>query len=86
MLTVQLRDMHLYDVKRILTLDTARTYTLRGWDNGWKDITATLPSDSLTLYFDSVPDYKLFVIYGSTPYVADMQRPFVIQGNSVMYY
>lgn len=84
--TVQLRDMHLYDVKRILTLDTARTYTLRGWDNGWKDITATLPSDSLTLYFYSVPDYKLFVIYGSTPYVADMQRPFVIQGNSVMYY
>ena len=84
--TVQLRDMHLYDVKRILTLDNARTYTLRGWDNGWKDITATLPSDSLTLYFDSVPDYKLFVIYGSTPYVADMQRPFVIQGDSVVYY
>lgn len=47
--TVQLGDMHLYDVKRVLTLDTARTYTLRGWDN-------------------------------------DMQRPFVMQGDSVVYY
>ena len=47
--TVQLRDMHLYDVKWVLTLDTARTYTLRGWDN-------------------------------------DMQRPFVMQGDSVVYY
>ena len=84
--TVQLRDMHLYDVKRVLTLDTARTYTLRGWDNGWKDIATALPADSLTLHFDSVPDYKLFVIYGSAPYVADMQRPFVMQGDSVVYY
>lgn len=84
--TVQLRDMHLYDVKRVLTLDTARTYTLRGWDNGWQDIAIALPADSLTLHFDCVPDYKLFVIYGSTPYVADMQRPFVMQGDSVVYY
>ena len=84
--TVQLRDMHLYDVKRVVTLDIARTYTLRGWDNGWKDIATALPADSLTLHFDSVPDYKLFVIYGSAPYVADMQRPFVMQGDSVVYY
>ena len=84
--TVQLKDMHLYDVKRVLTLDIARTYTLRGWDNGWKDIATALPADSLTLHFDSVPDYKLFVIYGSAPYVADMQRPFVMQGDSVVYY
>ena len=78
--------MHLYDVKRVLALDTARTYTLRGWDNGWHDIATALPADSLTLHFDSVPDYKLFVIYGSAPYVADMQRPFVMQGDSVVYY
>lgn len=84
--SVQLKDMHLYDVKRVLTLDTARTYTLRGWENGWKDISTALPSDSLTLHFDSVPDYKLFVIYGSVPYVADMQRPFVVQGDSMVYY
>lgn len=84
--TVQLRDMHLYDVKRVLTLDTARTYTLRGWDNSWHDIATALPADSLTLHFDSVSDYKLFVIYGSAPYVADMQRPFVMQDDSVVYY
>ena len=44
------------------------------------------PTDTLTVDFDSVPDYKLFVIYGRSPYVADMQRPFVMQGDSAVYY
>lgn len=84
--TVRLRDMHLYDVKRVLTLNATLTYTLRGWDNGWHDLATAVPADSLTLHFDSVPDYKLFVIYGSNPHVADMQRPFILQGDSVAYY
>lgn len=84
--TICLKDMHLYDVKRMLALDPTLTYTLRGWDNGWHDLTSVLPTDSLTLHFDSVPDYKLFVIYGNRPYVADMQRPFVLEGDSVVYY
>lgn len=84
--TVRLKDMHLYDVKRILTLDITRTYTLCGWDNGWHDLATAAPADSQTLFFDSVPDYKLFVIYGQSPRVADMQRPFVIRGDSVVYY
>ena len=84
--TLCLKGMRLYDVKRVLTLDTACTYTLRGWNNGWHDIATALPTDSLSLHFDSVPDYKLFVICGRSPYVADMQRPFVILGDSVVYY
>lgn len=84
--TLQLIGMHLYDVKRVLTLDTTQTYTLCGWDNGWRDLCSVLPTDTLTVDFDSVPDYKLFVVYGRSPYVADMQRPFVVQGDSVVYY
>ena len=84
--TLRLKEMRLYDVKRVLTLDTAQTYTLRGWDNGWHDLCSVLPTDTLAIDFDSVPDYKLFVIYGRAPYVADMQRPFVVQGDSVVYY
>ena len=84
--TLRLKGMRLFDVKRALTLDTARTYPLRGWDNGWHDLCSVLPPDTLTVDFDSVPDYKLFVVYGRSPYVADMQRPFVVQGDSVAYY
>lgn len=81
---LSLEGMRLYDVKRILPLGK-ETYTLRGWKDGWHDLAFAVSLDSLSVDFTDVPDYKLFVIHGNT-YQGRMQRPFVLEEDSVVYY
>ena len=76
--------IRLYDVKRVLSLGD-EVYTLKGWDNGWHDLATAVSDDSMTLDFGCVPDYGLFVVYGNT-YMGRMQRPFVKEGDEIIYY
>ena len=81
---VMLNGIRTYDVKRVLPLGD-EVYTLRGWDNGWHDLATAVSSDSVSLDFGNVPDYRLFVVYGNTT-MGRMQRPFVMVGDSIAYY
>ena len=81
---VRLDGLRTYDVKRILPLGD-EAYTLRGWDNGWHDLATAVSSDSVSLDFGLVSDYRLFVVYGNTT-MGRMQRPFVMVGDSIAYY
>lgn len=82
--SVSMNGIRLYDVKRVLSLGD-EVYTLKGWDNGWHDLATAVSDDSMTLDFGCVPDYGLFVVYGNT-YMGRMQRPFVKEGDEIIYY
>ena len=82
--SIMLNGVRTYDVKRVLPLGD-EVYTLRGWDNGWHDLATAVSSDSVSLDFGNVPDYRLFVVYGNTT-MGRMQRPFVMVGDSIAYY
>ncbi len=81
---ISLPCIHLYDVKRILPLKQ-EPYILLGWDKGWKEISRKLPDDLNTLLFDSIPNYGLFLIYGSSG-IEKMQRPFLLNDKTVQWY
>ncbi len=76
----------LYDAKRKLKVKPSETYILKGWDNGWKEIGCCKPQDSLFLSFENIPDYKLFLVYGNGHYLEQMQRPFIINHDTIEYY
>ena len=54
--------------------------------NGWKEIGSCKPKDSLFLSFENIPDYKLFLVYGEGHYLEQMQRPFIINHDTLEYY
>ncbi len=84
--TVTLNGLHLYDVKRVLTLDEDVDYWLKGWDGtGWQTLKKGTTVDSVTLNFGEVPDYKLFLVHADTR-MGRMQRPFLIRNKGLEYY
>ena len=83
---ISINAVYLYDAKRKLKVMPSETYILKGWHNGWKEIGSCKPKDSLFLSFENIPDYKLFLVYGEGHYLEQMQRPFIINDDTLEYY
>lgn len=83
---ISIDTVYLYDAKRKLKVIPSETYILKGWHNGWKEIGSCKPKDSLFLSFENIPDYKLFLVYGEGHYLEQMQRPFIINHDTLEYY
>ena len=81
---IVMNGLKLYDVKRELKLGK-EVYTLFYWKNGWRFLKNTVSINSHTLDFGEGPVWSLFLIYGNTR-MGRMQRPFLIEGGTSVYY